>query len=213
MLLQTELKPGLKSCRGGVGKERISPDVASNGLSSSCMGLSGEARSTESTVMRKWDRKGPEKNRGLTTKVGHFRVKKKHQEDEKSIWAARCMMKEEKMVENNREGEWRGEKGCWQSTESLEVMDGLSRLARLSIRRAEVVKRNAEINTPHRILNYKESRKCVVVYGKGEKRFVLWLTLCELLSGQPQQDECGIYWTGERSLQIQSSSTSHNCVA
>lgn len=49
-------------------------------------------------------------------------------------------------------------------------MDGLSCLARLSIRRAEVVKRNVEINTPHRNLNYKESRKCAVVYGKGGKK-------------------------------------------
>lgn len=57
-------------------------------------------------------------------------------------------------------------------------MDGLSRLARLSVRRPEVVKRNVEINTVHRNLNDKECWRCVAVCGNG-KRVVLRLDTCE----------------------------------
>lgn len=82
------------------------------------------------------------KKRGLQTKVGHFREKEMHREDEKSIRAERCVMKEEKMVgKTTRES---GGKRAVDRTGGLEVMDGLSRLARLSIRQPEVVKRNAE---------------------------------------------------------------------
>lgn len=41
---------------------------------------------------------GEKKRGGLRTKVGRFREKEMHREDEKSIWAERCVMKEEKMV-------------------------------------------------------------------------------------------------------------------
>lgn len=83
------------------------------------------------------------KKRGLQTKVGHFREKEMHREDEKSIRAERCVMKEEKMVGNDKERESE-KKRAVDRTGGLEVMDGLSRLARLSIRQPEVVKRNAE---------------------------------------------------------------------
>lgn len=75
-------------------------------------------------------------------------------------------------------------------------MDGLSRLAQLFVRKPELVKRNVEINAPHRNLNYKECRKCVAVSEKG-KRFVLWLTLFQLRServvNHSRQDACRVY--------------------
>lgn len=75
-------------------------------------------------------------------------------------------------------------------------MDGLSRLARLSVRRPEVVKRNAEITALHRNQNYKECRICVAACEKGWKRFGFCLTLRELrfeTAMSRLQDARGVY--------------------
>lgn len=106
----------------------------------------------------------------------HFREKEMQREDEKSIRTERCVMKEGKMVGNDRERKRESEeekRAVDRERGGLEVMDGLSRLARLSVRRPEVVKRNAEITALHRNQKYKECRICVAACEKDEKVWVL----------------------------------------
>lgn len=159
--------PGQESSRGEEGKDWRNGDVASDGRSSSYMGSWGQqrARRTENEM---------EMNK--TNKTDMWRLKWENLEEKKKRIAQRrrkinpgWKMCDERGENGGSEGEWGGEKGCWQSTEGLEVMDGLSRLARLSIRRVEVLKRTAEINALCRNRNYKESWKCVAVRG-GKKR-------------------------------------------
>lgn len=204
---------GQKSCRGGERKERMGRHVASSGRPSSCIDFQDRRVNSEHPDEKmRWKEK---RKRGLRTKVWHFREKEMHREDEISIWADRCVMKEEKMAGNDREQEWGGEKGCWPRTKDLEVMDGLSRLARLSVRRAEVVKRNVEINTLHRNLNQEECWKC----GKREKVCALvnlvWAEFWK--SGEPQQDACSIYSMNQtplgRHLHKDTLSSPNNCAA
>lgn len=195
---------GQKSCRGGEEKERMGRDLASNGRPSSCMGFSGEAGSTASTLMRKWD--GKRKKRGVcrlkwdTSEKKKCTEKMKNQSGQNDVWWKRrkwsAMTKRERVRRKGLLTEqgalrwwivwavWHGypsdNQRWWKETRSKHTPRKSESQRMLKMRGSL----------------WKRENVCALVN-------LLWAEIWK--SGEPQQDACSIYWMEERSIGISSS--------
>lgn len=146
-------------------------------------------------------------NRGLTTKVGHFRVKKKASRRWK-INPGR------KMRDERGENGWKQRRGRVRRRKGLLTEyrglwgDGWSESSGAAIHQTSRSgeKKRGDKHTPQKSELQRIQKMCGGLWKRGKKACALvnlvWAANWQ--SGQPQQDECGIYRMGERSFRIQS---------
>lgn len=179
-------------------------DLASNGRPSSCMGFSGEAGSTASTLMRKWD--GKRKKRGVcrlkwdTSEKKKCTEKMKNQSGQNDVWWKRrkwsAMTKRERVRRKGLLTE-QGALRWWIAVPSGTAIHQTTRGGE---------KKRGDKHTPQK----SESQRMLKMRGSLWKREnvcalvnLVWAEIWK--SGEPQQDACSIYWMDERSIGISSS--------